>query len=266
MRFILSATGAAVVLGGIALSELPEPRVSYDSETYVVVQPIQEKTKEPEIPSVEIKETTILFGGDVMLSRGINNVMRKHNDYAFPFREVAELTTGADLTVINLEGPISSVGKNIGSIYSFRADPKAVEGLVFAGVDLVSLANNHAGDYGPHALSETFEIMKREGIEVFGAGLSMTDAQAPRILNVNGLRIAFLGATPLAPAWLTRASSSPAVAPFNEKKKWTVLVLPLHKGQTLLWFFLIGVMNTRQLRFVRKKKSHIVLLTVVQHW
>lgn len=216
MRFIFSAAGTAILLGGIALTEIPPSRVSYDAQTYVAVSSIKEEEVLTE-PVIEIKETTLLFGGDVMLSRGINNVMKKRDDYTYPFHQLKDLVSSADIAVVNLEGPISSHGKNVGSIYSFRADPKAIEGLTFAGIDIVSLANNHAGDYGPDALSETFEILEGEGIEVVGAGPDMTSARAPSFVNINGLKIAFLGATPLAPAWLMRASSTPAVAPFSEQ-------------------------------------------------
>ncbi len=162
-------------------------------------------------------KVTLLFGGDVMLSRGIGSVMRKRNDFAYPFRSVAELVRAADIAVVNLESPISSRGKNIGSIYSFRADPRAVEGLTHAGIDVVTLANNHAGDYGADALLDTFEIVRSKGIAVVGAGENMRAARTPVFRYVDGIRIAFLGYTPIAPAWLTSTSSAPAVAPFDEK-------------------------------------------------
>lgn len=157
-------------------------------------------------------QATLLFGGDVMLARGIGQVMRTHNDYQFPFRTISDIITSADFAIVNLESPISTRGKKVGSIYSFRAEPQAIDGLVFAGVDGVTLANNHAGDYGPEALAETFEILMRAGISVTGAGRTMAQARTPLLARVNGLTIAFFGTTQLAPAWLSRDDAEPAVA------------------------------------------------------
>ncbi len=162
-------------------------------------------------------EVTLLFGGDVMLSRGINQVMLKRSDFSFPFRLIQTLTTEADIAVINLESSISSKGKNQGSIYSFRADPRAVEGLVFAGIDVVTLANNHAGDYGADALTDTFKLLADAKISIVGVGENMAQARAPLIIETKGIKVAFLGATPIAPMWLTMKESTPAVAPLAEK-------------------------------------------------
>lgn len=181
----------------------------------IKIEHIEART--PAISDELPKETTLLFGGDLMLSRGIGNIMQKRRDFVYPFYQVKKLMEGADLAIVNLEGPISSRGKNVGSIYSFRADPRAIEGLTFAGIDLVSLANNHSGDYGPDALSETLELLRTAGVRAVGAGINMTEAQAPVFFEINGLKIAFLGATPLAPTWLTRTTSTPAVAPLDEK-------------------------------------------------
>lgn len=218
MRFILNALSASVLLGGIALLEIQSPSVTYKNDTYaktVVVSGVADEVQK--LPVDVIINTTILFGGDVMLSRGINNVMSKHNDFTYPFQKLQDLIVGADVAVINLEGPVSTHGTNRGSIYSFRANPEALEGLVFAGIDLVTLANNHTGDYGPEALSETIELLKSAGIKIVGAGIDMTSAMSVSYIEANGLKIAFLGATPLSPAWLTRQDSAPAVAPLREQ-------------------------------------------------
>ncbi len=205
IKILLSGIGLLILVLGV-LWERP-------LIIYVETPPFSYIEEYKEVPS----EVTLLFGGDVMLARGIGNVMQKKNDFAYPFRAVGALVRSADIAVVNLESPISSRGKNIGSIYSFRADPRVVEGLVFAGIDVVTIANNHAGDYGPIALSDTFELLRVGGIDVVGAGENMSSARTPVFREVNGTRIAFLGYTPIAPAWLTRQNSSPAVAPFNEK-------------------------------------------------
>jgi len=160
----------------------------------------------------------LLFGGDVMLSRGIGNLSLKFNDFTYPFQKIAPILKNADLRVVNLESPISSLGENIGSIYSFRADPRSVSGLSFAGINVVTLANNHSGDYGSLALSDSMEILSKENIGVVGAGVDETRAHTPLFYEINGIKIAFLGYTPLAPFWLTKTNASPAVANLDEEK------------------------------------------------
>ena len=90
---------------------------------------------------------TLLFVGDIMLNRGVKYMVEKHGqDYTFPFLKIVDTLQQADILFGNLESMISDKGRNVGSIYSFRANPEAVEGLVFAGFDVVSLANNHTFD------------------------------------------------------------------------------------------------------------------------
>lgn len=221
MKYLLSAVVASITLGSLILGGLSTGSQVAPTETKVSsITAVSRLLKEKEVSTqsaLEPKETTLIFGGDVMLSRGIDMVMRKRNDFVYPFRQIKELTTSADIAVVNLEGPISTQGENQGSIYSFRADPRSIEGLTFAGIDLVSFANNHTSDYGPAALSETLKLLSGAGIAVVGVGKDMAHARAAKFLEVNGLKIAFLGATPLSPLWLTRKNAAPAVAPLNEQ-------------------------------------------------
>jgi len=66
----------------------------------------------------------------------------------------------------NLEGPISNNGLKVGSIYSFRFKPEAIEGLVYADFDVLSLANNHMLDYQRIALEDTMDILKENNIKI----------------------------------------------------------------------------------------------------
>lgn len=223
MKYALGTIGVIVAIGGVAWggqNTMSYSAMANGEHANITVVPQSAKqasvylgTTEPAEP----KQTTLLFGGDVMLSRGINDVMRKRNDFFYPFRQINDFTAEADITVVNLESPISSQGENKGSIYSFRADPRAIVGLIFAGIDVVTFANNHTGDYGTEAISETLELLRLAEIDTVGVGVDMSDAREARFLEVNDLKIAFLGATPLSPSWLTREDSTPAVAPFDEQ-------------------------------------------------
>lgn len=140
------------------------------------------------------KLTTLLFVGDIMLDRGVEwQINRAGNgDFKFPFAKVTDEFTKADILFGNLESQISDKGYNAGSIYSFRADPKAMEGLVYAGFDVLSLANNHAFDYTSTALKDSMTRLKESKIDYVGAGFNAKEAYSPLIKNINGLKIAFL--------------------------------------------------------------------------
>lgn len=179
-------------------------------------------------PERKIKPITLVFVGDIMLDRGVELKVRQYGkgDWRFPFLKIVDVLNGntiktdtslelpsldSDLTrgVINkeerktdvlfgnLEGPISDKGTRVGSIYSFRLDPKAIEGLNYAGFDILSVANNHLFDYGKASLEDTFLRLKEAGISYVGGGFNSKEAYSPVIKEVRGTRIAFLAFTNL---------------------------------------------------------------------
>ena len=156
------------------------------------------------------KDVNLLFVGDIMLSRGVGNIMERTNNWRFPFLETADFLKEADLTMGNLEGPISSGGADVGGVYSFRADPRAIEGLLYAGVDVLSLANNHIWDYGPQAFIDTIELLKGADISPVGGRLNYERAYGPVVKKVGNTEIAYLAYTNLVP--VTLSYGAPAVA------------------------------------------------------
>ena len=141
------------------------------------------------------KEIKMIFVGDMMLSRSVGALMAKTNEYTYPFTAIGEYFKSADLTFGNLENPVSSRGVRVGSIFSFRADPKTIEGLTFAGFDVVSIANNHMWDYGREAFIDTMAHLTEAGINFVGGGHNNEEAHRPVIKYINGTKIAFLAYT-----------------------------------------------------------------------
>ena len=133
------------------------------------------------------RATTLIFVGDIMLDRGVKGMVEKYGkgDYKFPFLKIAEELQKADILFGNLESIISDKGEKVGSIYSFRADPKAIEGLKFAGFDILSVANNHIFDYGREAMEDSFKRLKEAQIDFVGGGFNEIEAYAPVIKEVN---------------------------------------------------------------------------------
>ena len=160
----------------------------------------------------ERREYTLLFTGDVMLSRAVGSRMEAQKDWSLPFRLIADTLRSADLRYCNLECPVSDRGRNLHHLYSFRADPRAIEGLKAAGFNVVSQANNHTYDWGPEALLDSLERLRAAGIQPVGAGQNILAAHYPLLVNVGGLRIAFLAYVDIDPKEAAAGVDRPGVA------------------------------------------------------
>src|SRR3989338_5903462 len=163
-------------------------------------------------------EIKLLFVGDIMLSWDVAKQISRHNDFYFPFLKAVDIVRSADVAFGNLEGPISIRGANQGSIYSFRADPRVIEGLTFAGFDVLSIANNHIWDWGSDALYDTLTFLKDAGIKPVGAGVSYSDANAPTVADVKGRRVAFFAYTNLYPDSFEASDISLGISDFDLPK------------------------------------------------
>lgn len=135
--------------------------------------------------------------GDIMLDRGVDYMIKKNGnyDFKFPFLKIADYLKRADILFGNLESIISDKGVKVGSIYSFRAEPEAIEGLIFAGFDILSVANNHVFDYGREAMEDSFERLKKAGIDYVGGGFDEKEAREGIVKEVKGTKICFLAYT-----------------------------------------------------------------------
>jgi poly-gamma-glutamate capsule biosynthesis protein CapA/YwtB (metallophosphatase superfamily) len=129
----------------------------------------------------------IALAGDTMLGRGVARELEQRPPQSLVADEVAELMRAADLCVLNLECCISERGAPVPKGFNFRAPPAAVETLVHLGVECVSLANNHALDYGVEALLDTFEHLLAAEIRWVGAGENAEQAWAP--VEIGGVPI-----------------------------------------------------------------------------
>lgn len=155
---------------------------------------------------------TLLFAGDVMLSRTVGKKMAAEDDWKYPFEKIAPTLKAADLAFANLECPISDAGRSKGHLYSFRADPRVMEGLNFAGFDVLSVANNHMYDWGQPALVDTLDRLRSAGIRPVGAGRNDLEAHYPVLVNLHGVRIAFLAYVDVPPKEATAGLDRPGVA------------------------------------------------------
>jgi poly-gamma-glutamate synthesis protein (capsule biosynthesis protein) len=135
---------------------------------------------------------TLALAGDVMLGRLMNDIIRECG-VAYPWGDLLPVTRSADLCLVNLECALTAhANRWFGAQpkpFHFRAEPSAVETLRTGGVDFVSLANNHIGDFGPEGLLETIAVLDRAGIAHAGAGPTAALACAPARLMAQGCRV-----------------------------------------------------------------------------
>jgi len=141
---------------------------------------------------------TVALAGDTMLGRGVARALATTPPEALVAPEVRAAIGQADLVVLNLECCISDRGRPWdapGKPFFFRAPLRAVELLALLGTNCVTLANNHALDYGVDALADTLAHLAAADIAAAGAGLDLAQARRPAVLAAGGLRVAVLGAT-----------------------------------------------------------------------
>jgi poly-gamma-glutamate capsule biosynthesis protein CapA/YwtB (metallophosphatase superfamily) len=148
----------------------------------------------------------IALTGDVMLGRLVDAyVVRDENSApAGLWGDVLPLLLEADLRLANLECVISSCGEKwrpAAKRFHFRAHPRAVEFLKAAGVDCVTLANNHTLDYGTEGLLECLDLLDRAGIRHAGAGRDLDAALEPALLETPEGRVAVVALTDNEPVW-----------------------------------------------------------------
>lgn len=154
----------------------------------------KEKTESADVKNLSDKKLKLLFGGDVMLARGVNEVIQREGP-SYPLAPLASMMRSADRVLVNLECAISpedTIYSGPHKMFYFRADPLAAETLAHAGVDLVSLANNHALDANYMGLLTTIAILDEHEIAHAGAGENLDEAGKPALLDDKGQRLGVL--------------------------------------------------------------------------
>ncbi|MDP3013899.1 MAG: CapA family protein, partial [Candidatus Subteraquimicrobiales bacterium] len=161
------------------------------------------KNREGILEDSEPNFVTLLFGGDMMLDRGVKNSVNKNfnGDYSALFENLGILKK-ADIAFANLEGPASDQGKDLRNLYSFRMDPSVIPALKGAGLSIVSVANNHVGDWGTSAFIDTLARLRENEILYTGGGENRKEAEQPAIIEKYGIKIGYLGFSDKGPEWM----------------------------------------------------------------
>ena len=154
---------------------------------------------------------TLAAVGDILLDRGVNQQIQQRG-IAYPFAEVAPILGRADLRYGNLECPLSAHGIKVVKRFCFKAPPANVRSLGLGHISVASLANNHTMDCGRPGLVETMQTLRGAGIRWCGAGANASEAEAPTIFRVHGLRVAFVGFCEFVPEGSAVRTDRPTIA------------------------------------------------------
>lgn len=156
---------------------------------------------------------TITAVGDVMLA-GSGTPTYLALGYDYPFAATSRWLKEGDITIGNLEAPLTSGGIEFrDKRFRFRVPPRAAEALQRAGFDVMTLANNHMLDYGGAGLSDTLHHLQRVGIAATGAGKNLNQARLPALITVRDSRVAFLAYSLTYPAEFYATRHQPGTAP-----------------------------------------------------
>ena len=191
-------------------------------------------------PSALPDTITLAFGGDVHFA-----------DYLAPLARTADSlaalrsTIGAaDLSMVNLETAITTRGTPVPKEFHFRAPASALDAVAGAGIDVVTMANNHAVDYGATGLADTLAAKRAGPIPIVGVGADAAEAFAPATFSVGGVSVAVFGADQVFDVTLAQhsatssrggvASSSPVTALRTAvaaaRTRYDLVVVYLHWG------------------------------------
>jgi poly-gamma-glutamate capsule biosynthesis protein CapA/YwtB (metallophosphatase superfamily) len=166
---------------------------------------------------VRVRPLRLKAVGDVEYGEGVGEMMRRYGP-RYPWLEVAPALRRADVAVVNLETSVSNRGYPWpGKEFTFRGPPKALRATTeHAGVDVVSLANNHSLDFGRVAFADTLRYIRRFGLVKVGGGRNLSLARQPGVVEAGGLRIAFLGFSDIRPPGFDAAPGRSGTTPALE--------------------------------------------------
>jgi hypothetical protein len=172
------------------------------------------------LPSVE-PTLSVIAVGDLLFDLSPRRLVETQGGRA-PLVKVEAALADADVTIGNLEGPLSNRGTHVaGKLpeHIFEGDPRSIESLKASGFDIVALANNHVMDHGQVALEDTVASLNEAKIGYAGAGMNTDEAWKPAIIEREGKRIAFLSFSQIVPGGFTPSATRAGLANGRERTR-----------------------------------------------
>ncbi len=156
-----------------------------------------------------------------MLGRGLRRIVA--NDPEGVFEDIRFMLSNDDITGANMESPLTNRPHIATNPYALEAPPETAAILASAGFDLLSIANNHAGDAGRASVVDTVEAIEVAGMQAIGGGVNSESAAQPVVLDQEGLRIGFLSYDATG-AGTTATETRPGITRWNEERAHLAVV------------------------------------------
>lgn len=208
--FVFATSSQTPAQGGpTASSETTDPRPIANAELMLSRTAAQAAGVIPSGPAT----ITIAAVGDMIFDRQVAELIRAQGGRA-PLDGVASILAAADVTLGNLESPLSYDEPRLDDKeYTFKGDPRALEGLTAAGFDVLTVANNHAMDTGAAGLAETLSYLDEADIAYSGAGEDKDAAWEPAVIEVApDTTLAFFGYSHIVPIGFVAGDTRPGIA------------------------------------------------------
>ncbi len=206
---------------GVALTEndyiKPAETIAEIVTTTTEAEPVEEQSG----------TAVIAFAGDTTQS-DVFAEATSWRSMSYPFEDVDHIFEGADISFVNLETCVSDRGESEKKEgFGFRTEPKYLEVYTSAGIDIVSVANNHVRDFGMDALHDTFSNLTEYGLDYVGAGENLSEAEKLVTYEVNGITVGFTACNMINmnPAWYaTDERAGLNCVDFSESQRYLELV------------------------------------------
>ena len=228
-----SMEGTSMV-GNISMIEEREsvPGVFLDLDTS---ENLEQGTDEKETKSGEMQEKTrtrLLFAGDICIQDYIAGYYDNAGIGGIVSDKLREQMLAADIMMANQEFAFSERGKPMeDKQYTYEIAPHYVSIFTDLGIDIVTLANNHALDYGTDALLDSFDALDGAGVLYVGAGKNFERAKKLEIIEKDGIRFGFLAASRVIPVtdWNAGFDTPGMLTTYDP----TALIREIEKGKEL---------------------------------
>ena len=209
---IVAVRPSSELPNGTALTGSTDPETDTDpsdEERWAAIDPeVQALPRWTEPPPED--PVRYAFVGDIHGEGGVGAALEAGEN---PFGLFTPALEDADVTVANLETAVATEGTPQDKQFVFNAPLNITDTMAAAGIDVVSLANNHAMDYGTQAMLETADRVEGAGMSVIGAGVTRDEAFEPHVVDVDGVSVAIIGTSRLLPheSWFATAEG-PGIA------------------------------------------------------
>ncbi len=265
MQKIFLGLKSVVAVGSLIFLILLGYQFFFKEESPVYIAEVPEEKEE-----VRDETLKLIFVGDMMLDRGVRNSIYKNygGDYNILFEYTGYLGS-ADLVIGNLEGPASDLGRNVGSIYSFRMEPESLLALQSAGFDALSMANNHAGDWTSAAHRDTVRRLVALGITPLGQGENLSEALSPKVFVRKGISLALFACSDVGPVWMKAGENTAGILLCDEagllpaleeaRKNYDHVIVMPHWGDEYVGF------SDRQRAFATRFIDHGATAVIGHH-